>query len=88
MSIESAKAYVERLKTDKGFATAAEAVKTEEQAWAFIAEQGFDFTSAELESALPHELSTRELEGVVGGQSKKSCPMCLLSTTMLVTSMP
>ena len=94
MSIESAKAYVERLKTDRGFAAAADAVKTEEQASAFIAEHGFDFTSAEFAAAVPRELAARELEAAVGGEPEGSpqrpmqCPKCLLSVVMLTMQMP
>ena len=41
------------------------------QAGAFVAEHGFDFTSAEFAEAAPRELSTRELEAAVGGESEE-----------------
>ena len=90
MSIESARAYVERLKTDKEFAAAAGAVKTEEQASAFIAEHGFDFTSAEFAAAVPRELSASELAGAVGGQDAPNgyCRKCLWIPISLVFNQP
>ncbi len=92
MSIESARAYVERLKTDKEFAAAAGAVKTEEQASAFIAEHGFDFTSAEFAAAVPRELSTSELAGAVGGQDEAQVSgrigCCPIAVTLLFSQFP
>jgi predicted ribosomally synthesized peptide with nif11-like leader len=66
MSIESAKAFLERVKNDEDFrkeleeqASAAERIK-------FVKAQGFDFTKEEIDSH-KEELSDEELGGVAGG---------------------
>jgi predicted ribosomally synthesized peptide with nif11-like leader len=70
MSIESAKAFLERVKNDEDFrkeleeqASAAERIK-------FVKAQGFDFTKEEIDSH-KEELSDEELEEVAGGRMCK-----------------
>ena len=66
MSTESAKAFVERVKTDEDFAKrVAEAASREERA-EIVKAEGFDFTAEELKE-LTNELSVEDLEAVAGG---------------------
>ena len=66
MSMESAKAFVEKVKSDDEFSKrVARAASREERAEIAKAE-GFDFTPEELKS-VTEELSVEELEMVAGG---------------------
>jgi len=52
MSMESAKSYIERMRNDEAFRTAINALsEDEEQSWAFLKEQGYDFTMPEFRLA-------------------------------------
>ncbi|AET69248.1 bacteriocin propeptide, TIGR03798 family [Desulfosporosinus orientis DSM 765] len=66
MSIESAKAYVAKLKTDEGFANKVKAFPNAEERLAFVKESGFDFTPEEIKQ-VDEELSDSELDMVAGG---------------------
>jgi predicted ribosomally synthesized peptide with nif11-like leader len=66
MSIESAKAFMERMNTDKEFAKIFFACKDQDTARHVIIAEGFDFTREELKS-LQQELSDEALESVAGG---------------------
>lgn len=65
MSVESAKSYVERLKTDEDFAKLVGELKSSEERMAFAKSSGFDF-SAEDVKEISSELSDDELDGVAG----------------------
>lgn len=66
MSIESVKAYLERVRTDKGFADRLARCSTAMESLAFVKAEGFDFTREEFE-AVRKELSPEELNTVMGG---------------------
>jgi predicted ribosomally synthesized peptide with nif11-like leader len=68
MSIESAKSFIERMKTDEAFAKKVTACKDAEERSAFVQEEGFDFTASELREA-GTVLSDDDLEGVAGGRT-------------------
>jgi predicted ribosomally synthesized peptide with nif11-like leader len=66
MSIESAKAFIERIKTDEDFAQKYIARKDAEKLMVFVKAEGFDCT--------PEELNEVLLEGVSGGVPTISFP--------------
>lgn len=66
MSLESAKAYVERVTADEEFARRVSEAPTPEERAAIAKAEGFDFTPEELENAT-HHLSDEELEAASGG---------------------
>ncbi len=66
MSVESAEAFVERMKTDEEFAKRIAAAESSEQRWAVVKAEGFDFTKEEIEEATA-ELSEDELASVAAG---------------------
>ena len=72
MSIESAKAFLERLKNDEDFRKSAGEIGTAEERLEFIKEAGFDFTMEEI-ATLKEELSDIELDAVAGSGL---CPEC------------
>ena len=72
MSIESAKAFLERMKTDEDFAKKVTACKDSDRRMAFIKGEGFDFTVAEI-STVKGELSDEDLDLVAGGDTWLGC---------------
>ena len=66
MSMESAKAFVERVKTDKEFAKWVAGAASREERAGIAKSEGFDFTQEDLKS-VTGELSVEELEAVAGG---------------------
>lgn len=66
MSIESAKAFLDRMKTDEEFAKKVIACKNADTRMAYIKNEGFDFTVAEI-NTVKDELSEEELDLVAGG---------------------
>ena len=66
MSIESAKAFLERVQNDEDFRKELEAQTSKDERMKFAKAQGFDFTKEEIES-LTSELSDEEMDGVSGG---------------------
>lgn len=66
MSIESAKAYLNRLKTDENFAKKVKGYEDKTARKDFVAKEGYSFTKEELE-AVSSELSDGELDAVAGG---------------------
>lgn len=66
MSVESAKAFVERIKTDPEFASKINEFKNWDEVQSYVKQTGFDFTKEELNS-LNDELTENELDLVVGG---------------------
>lgn len=75
MSIESAKAFYQRVTTDEAFQTQLQSAASEERT-AIIQEVGYDFTPEEWEAAtaqvleaaeINRELNDAELEAIAGG---------------------
>jgi len=66
MSIESAKAFIERMKTDEEFAKKVTACKDSDARLALIKGDGYDFTPEEI-AELRGKLSDDELDSVAGG---------------------
>ena len=64
MSIESAKAFLERLKSDGDFSKTVGKIATVQQRIEYVNKAGFDFTKEELEIA-NEELSKKILRNVV-----------------------
>ncbi len=69
MSIESAKAFVEKLKIDEEWRNELDAVETNEEREAMAKAAGFDFTLDEFHK-VRYELSDDELSAVAGGGSR------------------
>lgn len=67
MSIESAKAFIDRMNTDEEFAKKVTACKDAGTRMAYIKDEGFDFTVAEI-TTVKGELSDEELDLVAGGK--------------------
>ena len=66
MTIESAKAFVERVKSDEEFAKRVAGADSREERAEIAKAEGFDFTPEELKT-VTGELSAEELEAVAGG---------------------
>ena len=66
MSIESAKAFLERIKSDEDFKNSVGELGTAEERMEYVKGAGFDFTKEEIKS-LKDELSDEELDAVAGG---------------------
>lgn len=69
MSIESAKACIERMKTDEAFAKKVGECKDTDARMAFVRAAGYDFTPEEVRTQTG-ELTDGELDGVAGGQKE------------------
>ena len=66
MSSESAKAYIERLKTDEEFKERVKDAADKEARMALVNAEGFDFSEEDIK-AVKSELSDDELDGVSAG---------------------
>ena len=66
MSIESAKAFVEKLKNDEDWRNKLNAAENKEERLAMAKAEGFDFTEEEFQD-VRSELGDEELDGVAGG---------------------
>ncbi|MFC1679842.1 Nif11-like leader peptide family natural product precursor [Elusimicrobiota bacterium] len=66
MSLESAKAFIDRIKTDEEFAKKVAACKDAETRMALATAEGFEFTAEQIKDA-SSELSEEDLRGVDGG---------------------
>ena len=67
MSMESANAFIERLKTDEAFGIQVAEYADKEALVQFAITNGFDFTAKELETA-KSELSDNDIENLAGGR--------------------
>ena len=77
MSVDQAKAFLEKMKTDEPFRARVMAEEDVAARMALIAAEGFDCSAEEI-GAL-QELGEAELSGVVGGGSPTFCvPYCML----------
>ncbi len=66
MSIESAKEFIERMKTDTEFARQVGSQKNKEARIKFVLDQGFNFSEQELKE-VREEIPDEELDRVAGG---------------------
>lgn len=88
MSIESAKAFIERMKSDQEFAAKITELQSIEEMMRLVASHGYDFTREELLSC-SSDLSATDLEHVTGGGgsmcpdliSKASCFLAGISSS-------
>jgi len=67
MSIESAKAYVERMKNDEDFREKVTACRDGETRIAFVKEAGYEFTAEDIE-LVRAELSEEDIMAIAGGE--------------------
>ena len=65
MSVESAKAFIKKVKNDEDFSKKVKECKDAEGRMALVKEAGFDFTAAEIKE-VGGELSDSELDVVAG----------------------
>ncbi len=75
MSIESAKAFLERMKNDEDFRKEVGEKSSPEDRMNFIKENGFDFSKEDIEQ-VKSELSEEELEGAAGSGSGYATILC------------
>ncbi len=75
MSIESAKAFLERVKNDEDFRKELEGKTSGEERMKFAKAQGFDFTKEEISEVIGEGLSEEELDAVSAGWSGKCVAM-------------
>jgi predicted ribosomally synthesized peptide with nif11-like leader len=66
MSIESAKAFFEKIKNDEDFNKSLGEIATSEERMEYVKKAGFDFTKEEIKS-IKDELSDEDLDKVAGG---------------------
>jgi len=66
MSIESAKAFMERVKNDEDFRKKVGDIATTEERMDYVKKEGFEFSKQELDD-VASELNMVELEAVAGG---------------------
>ena len=66
MSIESAKAFLERVQNDEDFRNSVGELGTAEERMEYVKKAGFDFTMEEM-ATLKDELSDNELSELAGG---------------------
>ena len=74
MSIEAAKAFLEKIKNDEDFRISVGKIGTVEERMEYVKGAGFDFTKDEI-ATLKDELSDDDLDAVAGGGS---CMWCVL----------
>ncbi len=67
MSIESAKAFIERMKTDAEFARQVASHKDKEERMNFVLAEGFNFSAEDLRQC-EAQMTEDELDKVAGGQ--------------------
>ncbi|MBL7176202.1 MAG: Nif11-like leader peptide family natural product precursor [Desulfobacteraceae bacterium] len=84
MSLEQAKAFIEKMKSDEAFTKRIMAIEDSDARFQAIAEAGFDFTKEELEQ-VRQKLDEADLEQVSGGGEgcggKMVCMMFLCNIT-------
>ena len=79
MSIESAKVFAERMKTDQEFANKVNGLTNREEVQSFISNQGYDFTVEELKEC-SLLFTDEDLDAVVGGDNSR----CAAHTSIFV----
>ena len=73
MSKESAKAFIEKMRTDKEFAAQAAGCQTPVDLVKFAKQAGYDLSQDEVQ-ALAGDVSDAELEAVAGGRYVRKIP--------------
>jgi predicted ribosomally synthesized peptide with nif11-like leader len=83
MSVQSAKAFLEKMNLDKAYAQAFSAAKTGNEKMAIAKSAGFEFSLSEINEVLSDfPLSDQDLDAVSGGvtadtmSADGSCPGC------------
>jgi predicted ribosomally synthesized peptide with nif11-like leader len=71
MSIESAKAFLEKIKSDEEFRNSVGEIGTAEERMEYVKGAGFDFTMEEI-ATVKDELSDEDVDQVAGG----GCLIC------------
>jgi len=66
MSIESAKAFLEKVRSNEDFRKSVGEIATAEERMKYVKEEGFDFTKEEI-NLLKDELGADDLDTVAGG---------------------
>ncbi len=66
MSLESAKAFLAKIRTDEDFGKKVAVCKDSDERWALVKAEGFDFTQEEFDN-LKNQLSDYESDMVVSG---------------------
>ncbi len=69
MSIESAKAFMEKMRDDEDFRNSVGEIGTAEERLEYVKKAGFDFTKDEIAN-LKDELSEEDLEKLSGGYER------------------
>ena len=64
--MDSAKAFIEKMKSDEGFHNRVMAIKGVDERLQFMSSEGFDFTQDEIKQ-VTEELSDEQLDAVAGG---------------------
>ena len=78
MSVDQAKAFIEKMKSDEAFRARVMAVEDVTERMGLINAEGFDCSAEEI--GAPQELGEAELSGVVGGGSLPWCVcFCILA---------
>jgi len=72
MSLESAKAFIQRSKVDEDFCKKVDECKDHDLRMAFVKQSGYEFTKDDIE-LVTAELSDGDLEGVNGGGRPTLC---------------
>ncbi len=75
MSMESAKAFIERMKTDEDFVKEVAKCKDKEDRNEFVASQGFQFTDEELKTQAS-ELTDEEMNAISAGSGEQIPDSC------------
>ncbi len=77
MSIESAKAFLERVLNDEDFRQEVGEIATAEERMAFVTAAGFDFTKEELKNVQEKmQLTDDELGSIAGGDDDRLIDPC------------
>ncbi|AET69247.1 bacteriocin propeptide, TIGR03798 family [Desulfosporosinus orientis DSM 765] len=72
MSTESARKFIERLKTDEGFNSKIRECHTAEERMTLAKEAGFSFTPEEIKEIRKEQLSDSELDAVAGAGCREN----------------
>ena len=75
MSIESAKAFLERIKNDEDWRNKLQAAENKEERLAMAKAEGFDFTEEEFQD-VRSQLSDEEMHGIAGGDCTNGEEYC------------
>ena len=68
MSLDSAKVFIEKMKSDEAFRNRVMTIKGVDERRQFMSSEGFDFTQDE-HMQVSQELSDEQLDAVAGGQT-------------------